>query len=106
MLLVILGLIVVGGAAFLIFSQFKPAVGRRLRSGYHGFGFGGFDGFGALQDENYMFKDASEFTTAGSEDGTEGADDGHDDDGKVLYIFGSGEREERSIDEEDGGKDE
>lgn len=108
MLLVILGLIVVGGALFLIFSQFKPAIGRRLRGGYHGFGFGGFDGLGAFQDENNSFKTpfGDNAEVPNEADGNAESHDAdeqntRDDEGKVLFIFGSGEREERSLNEDD-----
>ena len=114
MLLIILGLIIVGGALFLILSskKFKLPSGRRLRGGYNGFGFGGFDGIGALQDGDGSFKmpfedgaspqAGAENNPAGTEEGTQvkyGDDSG--DDGKVLYIFGSNEREERPLDEDD-----
>jgi len=113
MLLIILGLIIVGGALFLILSskKFKLPSGRRLRGGYNGFGFGGFDGIGALQDGDGSFKmpfeegagsqAGAENNPVGTEEGTQvryGDDSG---DGKVLYIFGSNEREERPLDEDD-----
>jgi len=106
--LIILGIIVVGGALFLVFSNFKPAIGRRLRGGYGGFGFGGFDGLGAMQDENNHFKMPFD-NGFGPEQGEEGekpageapVSENRSDDGKVLFIFGSGEREERSLGEDD-----
>jgi len=110
--LIILGIIVVGGALFLVLSHFKPAIGRRLRGGYGGFGFGGFDGLGALKDENNQFKmpfgedAASQANPEGENTGdTASASHDHSDDGKVLFIFGSGEREERSLNEDDDKKE-
>ena len=114
MLLIILGLIIGGGALFLILSQRKPKDkgGRRLRGGYHGFGFGGFDGLGAMQDENSGFKMPFEDAMnpqAGAENNPTNAAAGgpvdSDESGKVLFIFGSDEREERPLDG-DGNKDE
>ena len=97
--LIILGIIVVGGALFLILSQIKPRKGRRLRGGYNGFGFGGFDGLGALQNEdNANMPAEGDPANNGAGDGASGS---RDDDGKVLFIFGSGEREERSLNEDD-----
>jgi len=100
--LIILGIIVVVGGLILALSHFKPKIGRRLRGGYSGFGFGGFDGLGALQDENNAFKmpfDEGLNPTQNAEGGVEGQGDStfsdHDDNGKVLFIFGNGEREER-----------
>ena len=116
--LIILGLIVVVGGLFLIFSHFKPAIGRRLRGGYHGFGFGGFDGLGAFQGgeaepgapaENGQPGAAGEGGSAGEGGaagesgaaGGAGASEGtRQDDGKVLFVYGSGEREERSLDKD------
>jgi len=110
--LIILGIIVVGGALFLVLSHFKPDIGRRLRGGYGGFGFGGFDRLGAIQDENNKFKmpfDGEAPPEAGAEGEQTGdaaqASENRTDDGKVLFIFGSGEREERSLNE-NGDKDE
>jgi len=109
--LIILGIIVVVGGAILALSHFKPDIGRRLRGGYGGFGFGGFDRFGAMQDGN-GFKmpfdeDPSAQPPAGGENTGEVTPnhEGRSDDGKVLFIFGSGEREERSLNEDDN-KDE
>jgi len=100
-MIVLLGLIVVGGALFLILSQVKLPKGRRLRGGYGGFGFGGFDGLGAFQDghSDVSMNDGDPQAPANAE---ENAGDRGEDDGKVLFIFGSGEREERSLDEDDG----
>jgi len=102
-MIVILGIIVVGGALFLILSNIKLPSGRRLRGGGYGFGFGGFDGFGAFQEGNQIvpFGDDQQPPGEGGEGAQgEGGADG-DDDGKVLFIFGSGEREERSLNEDD-----
>ena len=101
--LIILGLIVVVGALFLVLSHFKPAIGRRLRGGYHGFGFGGFDGLGAFQGPA-SDSDAPAENEPPSSANTDGSTmgDRRDDDGKVLFVFGRGEREERSLDEDDG----
>ena len=101
MLLVILGCIIGGGALFLILSQRKPKEkgGRRLRGGYSGFGFGGFDGLGALQQEDSNINMPSD-----AMDPLSGAGDGAgepDDSGKVLFIFGNNEREERPLDGDD-----
>ena len=103
--LIILGIIVVGGALFLVLSTIKPAIGRRLRGGYHGFGFGGFDGFGAVREGAQV--DVVQDEEQPSSERADGASMGEtkDADGKVLYIFGSGEREERTLGEKDG-KDE
>jgi len=107
--IIILGIIVVGGALFLVLSHFKPKIGgRRLRGGYNGFGFGGFDGLGAMQDGNNSFKMPFEdmmqppAEEGGEAQGTPGATTTErSEDGKVLYVFGSGEREERSLGEDD-----
>jgi len=96
-MIVLLGLIVVGGALFLILSQVKLPKGRRLRGGYGGFGFGGFDGLGALQDGQTGVS-MNDGDAPAEQAGQEAADD---DDGKVLYIFGTGDREERSLNEDD-----
>jgi len=108
--LIILGLIVILGGCLLIYYQLGPKVTLRLKNKLSGLGgFGGFGGFGA-QDE-----------TAG---GAEGADAGQEgaqanpgdaeakswrsegesetpDNKKVLYVFGDGEREERSLRDND-----
>jgi len=103
-MIVILGIVVVGGALFLILSNVKFPKGRRLRGGGYGFGFGGFDGFGAFQDGNQIvpFGDGQQ-PEPGQGEGEAGAqgDGDREDDGKVLFIFGSGEREERSLNEDD-----
>jgi len=110
--LIILGIIVVVGALILVLSHFKPAIGRRLRGGYNGFGFGGFDGLGAMQDGNNNFKMPFEDgmnPQPNADDANAGgapqASDNRSDDGKVLFIFGSGEREERSLNEDDDQKE-
>jgi len=101
--LIILGIIAVGGGLFLVLSHLKPAIGRRLRGGYHGFGFGGFDGFGALQDGDLQkgFHPQEEPVPPAQEGGGS-FDFSDEDDGKVLFIFGNGEQEERSPDKDDG----
>jgi len=107
--IIILGIIVVGGALFLILSKFKPNIGRRLRGGYGGFGFGGFDGLGAMQDGNSPFKmpfgeeEQPPVNPEGDPASTSNKPviPDRDDSGKVLYVFGSGEREERSLGEDD-----
>jgi len=102
--LIILGIIVVGGGLFLLISNLKPAIGRRLRGGYNGFGFGGFDRFGALQNpgqEPGPTVEVGQAPDAQPKDEKAGDNKDKDDDGKVLFVFGSGEREERSLDEDD-----
>ena len=97
--LVILGLIVVLGGALLIYYQLGPKVTKRLNSGPNFFSslFGGQEGNpGGFQNA----EDDANAPDAGA--GQTGAEKGLEDDGKVLFIFGDGEREERSFGE-DGG---
>jgi hypothetical protein len=96
--LIILGLIVVLGAALLIYYQLGPKVTLRLRSRQSGFG-----GFGGAPED-----DASADVPGdeGSRESTDSdlAEDGKkasESDGKVLFIFGDGESEERPIREDD-----
>ena len=99
--LVILGLIVVLGVAFLIYYQLGPK-SDRLKGGLGSlFGFGGGGG------------DSSP-STSDSPDGEDASENEDVDisgeksvksltgDEKVLYIFGDGEREERPLDKNDG----
>ena len=85
--LIILGLIVVLGGALLIYYQLGPKVTLRLKSG-----FGGGGPFASAPNEAEGEK-ATESET--------GADAGEkqekEEDEKILYIFGAGEREERSL---------
>ena len=95
--LIILGLIVVLGVALLIYYQLGPKVTLRLKSGKGGmFGSGGFGGYseGDAPDSDL---NAEENTDSADANNT-GAGGG---DGKVLFIFGGGEREERPINEDD-----
>ena len=89
--LIILGLIVVLGAALLIYYQLGPKVTLRLKSGFGG--FGGGPGAGSAADEAEAQGEAQQ---AGS-----GAKSEPDDE-KVLFIFGDGAREERPLHNDDG----
>jgi hypothetical protein len=93
--LIILGLIVVLGAALLIYYQLGPKVTLRLKNRRGAFGSGYEDdmpvGDMDMDDEDGMGSDM-------------GARENRDD-GKVLFIFGDGESEERPI-REDEEKDE
>ena len=86
--LVILGLIVVLGAALLIYYQLGPKVTLRLRGRS---GFGGFGGADADADKT----DEKKSETA--ETGIESPAIDTADKEKVLFIFGDGEREERPL---------
>ena len=95
--LVILGLIVVLGGALLIYYQLGPKITRRLSGGQGVFSsvFGGQDdGPKAAPHDEDPAEDEAE--TGDGQTGTEKVDD---DDGKVLFIFGDGEREERPLGE-------
>ena len=108
--LIILGLIVVLGASLLIYYQLGPKVTSRLRSGQGLFG----SVFGGQGENQANFNNAGGDTDMpDAEAGQEGVGKGEDDDGKVLFIFGDGEREERMLGEdgtspphEDSGHDE
>ena len=104
--LIILGLIVVLGACLLIYYQLGPKVTLRLKSK-----LSGFAGFGAAPQET-----SGGTESAGGESGANAADPGAAElkpmrDGgesgtpsnkKVLYVFGDGECEERSLRDNDG----
>ena len=128
--LIILGLIVILGACLLIYYQLGPKVTKRLGggigsgsgSGGGSGGFGGLGGLGALfgmQDPNAQNPNAqgpgfSQGAGAGPGQGSAGGDGGFtaneaepdgktgdESDGKVLFIFGDGERVERTLDGDD-----
>ena len=98
--LIILGLIVVLGACLLIYYQLGPKVTRRLKSGQSIFGsvFGSQDG-----NSGNFYAAGAETDTPEADAGQDGAGKGEDDDGKVLFIFGDGEREERLLGEDGQG---
>ena len=89
--IIILGLIVVLGAALLIYYQLGPKVTLRLKKNRSEYG----GGFGGYSEDNPQDGD---FNSDGVQDD---ANPTHVDDGKVLFIFGDGEREERPISEDD-----
>jgi len=91
--LIILGLIVVLGAALLIYYQLGPKVTLRLKNRRGAFG-------GGYEDDDMPMGDID----AEDEEGVGSARENRDD-GKVLFIFGDGESEERPI-REDEEKDE
>ena len=109
--LIILGLIVILGACLLIYYQLGPKVTLRLKSG-----FGGFAGFGGASPapgdeapaEGQGGEGAGGAAGPGAADSPEvpfrrAAESGRGPDSeKVLYVFGDGEREERSLREDDG----
>ena len=105
--LIILGLIVILGGCLLIYYQLGPKITLRLKGGRNIFGSGESGVYEAADTEN-----ADE--TAKVENEGAAADAGQDNvkpqkikDDKVLYIFGNGEREERSFRDDDGrGEDE
>jgi len=112
--LIILGLIVVLGACLLIYYQLGPKVTLRLKDKLSGFaGFGGFGGFDAEQPGTTDGVDgANESGGAPSDPGVaevkslRGESEGDAlNNKKVLYVFGDGECEERSLRDNDG-KDE
>ena len=96
--LIILGLIVVLGAALLIYYQLGPKVTLKLKNARGG-GFGGFGGNDEMdsEDASAQAKDQTD-GDSGEQDNAEKKDNS---DGKVLFIFGDGEREERPIREDD-----
>ena len=92
--LIILGLIVVLGVVLLIYYQLGPKVTTRLKNRRGAFG-GGYE-----DDMPPGDMDADEDGMGSGMGERENRDDG-----KVLFIFGDGESEERPI-REDGGEDE
>ncbi|MDR3364651.1 MAG: hypothetical protein LBS91_06880 [Clostridiales Family XIII bacterium] len=97
--LVLLGLIVVVGGCLLIYYQFGPAISRRLGTGGGGYA----DGFRRSPEGRARYGSA----------GGEAADGGSEPDeklyetsadGKVLFVFGGGEREERPLNAHGGAK--
>ena len=119
--IIILGLIVILGGALLIFYQLGPKVSLRLKgSGIFG-GFGGGESAGADEGAAEPY-DAD--AMAGEDAGEAGADAEPveikptiiNDDGvprhdgkkpaKVIYVYGDGEIEERSLRDNDGSPEE
>ena len=96
--LVILGLIVVLGGALLIYYQLGPKVTKRLNSGSNFFS----SIFGAPQGNAAQSQYADAEAGAPDADaGQAGAGNDADGDGKVLFIFGEGAREERPVGEDE-----
>ncbi|MCL2111497.1 MAG: hypothetical protein FWH32_04475 [Clostridiales bacterium] len=89
MALIILGLIVVLGGCLLIYYQLGPKVTMRLKGGFGNI-FGGPAADGEIVDVDPV-------TTYRDEPVS---------DGKVIYVFGDGAREERPLREDDGQGDE
>jgi hypothetical protein len=91
--LIILGLIVVLGAALLIYYQLGPKVTLRLK-GANKFGAAASDDDdGAEAGDGEDLDDLDADFAAGTADGKEKKAE----DEKVLYIFGDGERMERPL---------
>ena len=95
--LIILGLIVVLGAALLIYYQLGPKVTLRLRGNRDS--SGGGPGGGAPDTSTEADGDAN------ADPAQESAKSKTPEDEKVLYVFGDGEREERPLREEGDSDD-
>jgi len=93
--LIILGLIVVLAVVLLVYYQLGPKVTTRLKSRRGAFG-GGYEDDMPPGDMDAEGEDGM---------GSGMGERENRDDGKVLFIFGDGESEERPI-REDGGEDE
>ena len=90
--LIILGLIVVLCGALLIYYQLGPKVTLRLKSGFGGGGPAADEAQGEGGAESEIGPDSAK------------AEEKPKDDEKILYVFGRGESEERSL-HEDSGQD-
>ena len=97
--LIILGLIVVLGGCLLIYYQLGPKVTLRLKSR--------FGGGGAAQEGAQGAEGAAGAAGAAGDTGA-GAEkeESKADDEKILYVFGDGGREERSLHKDKKGEEE
>jgi|GEM_PF-3292345 len=99
--LVILGLIVILGGCFLIYYQLGPKITLRLKGARGAFSPGQSDAYADADAGSPEDEADSENDGAGEETGPEAEKPQKIKDDKVLYIFGDGEREERSLREDD-----
>jgi len=102
--LIILGLIVVLGAALLIYYQLGPKVTLKLKNARGGGGFGGFGAYNG-DDAGQNAENGDSEQAVSDSDMREAVKKSDGNEGKVIFIFGDGESEERPIrdtDKDDG----